>query len=99
MFCVVWCGLSCFIYSRPYDGPSGTSIVSVIRRIPGLQWFFQQPQSVINSQEEPLNEDEEDPLKDAELGVTGDDSSAGSSQKTEAPPAAEPPRTLLFGDE
>lgn len=47
-------------------------MVSLIRRIPGLKWFFQQPQSVINAQEEPIDVDEAESLnpKDLELGLT-----------------------------
>ena len=47
-------------------------MVSLIRRMPGLKWFFQQPQSVTNAQEEPIDVSEAEALnqKDVELGAT-----------------------------
>ena len=39
-FTVLWCTLSCYVYSKPYDGPGGTGIVSCIRRTPFFKVVF-----------------------------------------------------------
>lgn len=51
IFTFLWCTLSCYIYSKPYDGPGGTGLVSCIRRTPFLKWFFQQPQKIQQQQQ------------------------------------------------
>ena len=65
IFTFLWCTLSCYIYSKPHDGPSGTSFVSLIRRIPFLKWFFQQPRIPLSQQktEEIKDETEKEALK------------------------------------
>lgn len=49
-FATLWCTLSCYIYSKPYDGPQGRGFVSCLRRTPFLKWFFQQPQQIQQQQ-------------------------------------------------
>lgn len=46
LFAVLFCSLSFYVYNRPLDGPNGNSIVSKIRKLPFLGWFFRQPQYV-----------------------------------------------------
>ena len=64
IFATLWCTLSCYIYSKPHDGPGGTSFVSLIRRLPFLRWFFQQPRIPISQQRvEVKDETETEALK------------------------------------